>query len=503
MTNRPVGQRPAPAAVGGGAFGGRRRVRGVRRRSASRRVGDGGRGRRRRSGVGRARRERVERRAASPRCAPASSRSSRRRSRRPAARNRGTIAAEVLRARRRRRTGPRSAAAGRRSAGSSGHDGSSPRSPRHRLERLEAGLRATAAVDPDDVGAGRRAGRPRPRPGGVPSGSCELLAERELGDDRAGRRRARASSIASEEVAQSRERLEDEQVDAALEQAVDLLANGGPDLAPRAGGAARGSARRAGRSTRRPGSRPATSRASRASWAPRRLSAAGPVAQPVGGEPDAVGAERRRLDELRAGVEVLAVDRADQLRAARDELVEVRPLRHAARVQQRAHRPVGEERAGGEPLGGSDRASFTGPRYRTARSGAPVAGRATRRARRAEEDLGGRGRPLYVEDWRGRVGAGIGDRDEVAATQRRQVVHRRANRSTRRSVPRRGSAPARPRRAVDASGRGSSGAGSGAARRTAPAGSARSCPASRTTWRPPRSRTWSTRATSQPARATR
>ena len=72
-------------------------------------------------------------------------------------------------------------------------------------------------------------------------------------------------------------------------------------------------------------SRPATSRASRASWAPRRVEPAGLVGEAVRREPDPVGAERRGLDQVRAGGEVLAVDGADQVRPRLDELVEARP----------------------------------------------------------------------------------------------------------------------------------------------------------------------------------
>ena len=49
---------------------------------------------------------------------------------------------------------------------------------------------------------------------------------------------------------------------------------------------------------------------------------AGLVGETVGGEADAVGAERRGLDQVGAGREVLAVDRADQLGPRQDELVE-------------------------------------------------------------------------------------------------------------------------------------------------------------------------------------
>ena len=61
-----------------------------------------------------------------------------------------------------------------------------------------------------------------------------------------------------------------------------------------------------------------------------------------------VGPEREGLDEVRAGVEVLAVDRPDEVRAGRRQLVQAGALRDAAREQQRAHAAVRQERAIGE-----------------------------------------------------------------------------------------------------------------------------------------------------------
>ena len=94
---------------------------------------------------------------------------------------------------------------------------------------------------------------------------------------------------------------------------------------------------------------------------------------------------------------------------------------------------------------------------------------------RLEEDLR-RPRPAVVgRDERGRVGAGVGDGHEVAAPQRRQVVGARARRSTRRSALRPGSARGAGRRPSRPPGPARSGRRSGGGRRTAPAGSARSC----------------------------
>ena len=159
-----------PSAEPGEERGGRRRLEAA--------VG----GRRWRRGRGRrSRRSRSRRRR--PRSSPSTSRRGRRRIAAmcsgvvpqqpptiaaPASSSRGDHRAEVRRARPRRRTGPRSAAAGRR-WGSIERAGC--RVPgAHRLERLEAGLRPGAAVDADDVD--RRAARSAAAAAGVvPSAS--------------------------------------------------------------------------------------------------------------------------------------------------------------------------------------------------------------------------------------------------------------------------------------------------------------------------------------------
>src|SRR4029453_4948501 len=51
--------------------------------------------------------------------------------------------------------------------------------------------------------------------------------------------------------------------------------------------------------------------------------------EPESREPDPVGPERRRLDEIGARLEVGPVDRPDELRPGRRELVQARPLRDA------------------------------------------------------------------------------------------------------------------------------------------------------------------------------
>ena len=96
--------------------------------------------------------------------------------------------------------------------------------------------------------------------------------------------------------------------------------------------------------------------------------ASGLVREAVGRQADAVRPERRGLDEIGTGVEVLAVDGADQVRASGDQLVEVRPLRDAAREQQRAHRPVGQDRPGREPFPQARSCVHRGTAYRATRA---------------------------------------------------------------------------------------------------------------------------------------
>ena len=158
----------------------------------------------------------------------------------------------------------------------------------------------------------------------------------------------RASSTARTQLLQVRERLEDDQVRPALEQALDLLAERGP-------GGGLGEDRPAPR--RRP-ERP--DRAADERVAPADLAClAGELRRtPVdradlaleapGRQTLPVGAERQGLDQLGARLEVLAMGGPDHLRMGRDELLETGPLRHAAAEQQRPQAAVDQERAGGE-----------------------------------------------------------------------------------------------------------------------------------------------------------
>ena len=76
---------------------------------------------------------------------------------------------------------------------------------------------------------------------------------------------------------------------------------------------------------------------------------AGQLLEAVFGQPEAVRAEGVRLDRVGAGLDVLAVDRRDELRPGQDQFVEAGALRDAARVEERAHRAVEQQRPAPQP----------------------------------------------------------------------------------------------------------------------------------------------------------
>ena len=118
----------------------------------------------------------------------------------------------------------------------------------HRLERVEAGHRAGAAVDADGIhpGAGRA---PRGVGGVVPSGRTSSSPK--VSEARIGRSDDRRASSTAHRSPQVRVRLEDEDVDATLEQALDLLAEDRPRARPRGMAVAPWVGTPAGRPTRR------------------------------------------------------------------------------------------------------------------------------------------------------------------------------------------------------------------------------------------------------------
>ena len=201
---------------------------------------------------------------------------------------------------------------------------------------------AGPAVDADDVHGRALEGRQRrDRRGAV--GQLQLLAERQLGDDRQVRRGTPRLVGGDEQVAQVHEGLEDQQVHAALEQAVDLLAERLAD--PRLVEAHQVAGRRAERPDRAGDEHVTPGDIPRLAGDARR----GPVEpvclarEAVNGEPDPIGTERRGLDDVRSCLQVRPVDRTDELRPGRRQLVEAGTLGDAAGEEERAHRAVGEE----------------------------------------------------------------------------------------------------------------------------------------------------------------
>ena len=120
---------------------------------------------------------------------------------------------------RRRRSDPRAAGTARRSEGSTGPGLRRRRT--ERFERIETGRRAGTAIDADRIGP---RGRERIRRDGRAAAICQrrLLAEGQRGDDR-DVRGAASFLDRDEQLPEVRERLEEDQVSPALEQALDLL----------------------------------------------------------------------------------------------------------------------------------------------------------------------------------------------------------------------------------------------------------------------------------------
>ena len=246
------------------------------------------------------------------------------------------------------------------------HDGGHP------LQRVEHGLRALAAVRAHERYAESLQLAHRVL-GRVAVDRVARLGEGQAHADRHRRVECARRGERGLRLVERRHRLEEQQVDPALEQALDLLVvrrlrlirrdvpDRGEGLADRSHG----------------------SRHERA--AARRLTRdAGPLAvdlahvrlEAVRPELEAVGAERVRLDHVGAGVEVLLVDLPHESGVREVQLVEAAVEEDAARVEHRAHRPVEDDRPGGEPveerLHGRGSGSFGHPGESIApRAGAP------------------------------------------------------------------------------------------------------------------------------------
>ena len=217
----------------------------------------------------------------------------------------------------------------------------------HPLDRVDRGARTGATVDADDVHAGGDQRGPGPLGAGA-IGQREVLAEGERGDDRDV---GRLASLVDREqqLVEVRERLEDEHVGAALEEAVDVLPEDRPRaLLARPRRAARWRRDRADRAAHECFSTADLARLARnLGSAP--VEPADVVLEAVQRQPPPVRAERQGLDQLRARLEVLAVCGANEVRPARREFVEAGTLRNAPAEHERAHAAVGEQRALRQP----------------------------------------------------------------------------------------------------------------------------------------------------------
>ena len=84
------------------------------------------------------------------------------------------------------------------------------------------------------------------------------------------------------------------------------------------------------------------------------------IFEPVLLEAQRVRAERVRLDDLRAGAEVVLVDLGHELRAREVQLFEARAVEHASLVELRPHRAVYDERTGSRMASSSGRSGLYG-----------------------------------------------------------------------------------------------------------------------------------------------
>ena len=216
----------------------------------------------------------------------------------------------------------------------------------HLLQRVDAALRSGAAVHADDIRSGRRDNPGRHlRPGAV--GQDQVLAEGQRGDDRQVGRLA-GDLDRDEQLVEVDERLQDDDVDAALEQAVQLFAECvSPDRIRLASGAP-------------PGRLEGPDRAANERLAPGHVTCfagqrGGPaIEQPNADlqagrrQPEPVRPERQRLDQLGARREVFPVGGPDEVRPAHDELFQARSLGNPPAVEERAHAAIGQQRALGQ-----------------------------------------------------------------------------------------------------------------------------------------------------------
>ena len=210
---------------------------------------------------------------------------------------------------------------------------------RHPLDRVEHRRRPDRAVHADDRRAARSSSGAK-RSGGVPSSvlpSSSVVICATIGRSRDAAHRVDRRA----DLVQIAEGLEDEEVDAAVDERLRLLA----EVVARLVDA--GLAPRLDADAERPDCaghvRARSSAACRAILAPCCVDRVQLVGEPERAELDAVGAERVGLDDVGAGANVFLVHLGHQIRLRDVQGVEALVDEDALRVQHRPHRAVADE----------------------------------------------------------------------------------------------------------------------------------------------------------------
>ncbi len=172
--------------------------------------------------------------------------------------------------------------------------------------------------------------------------AAAVLLRRHLRDD-GQRRDAAHGANRREDLVQVAKRLEHEEIDAAFDQRLGLLAERRLGLLDGRAAPRLDAERRAGRSIRPP--TPRLRAAVRAIARALRVDETHGVGQAEVGQLEPVGAERVRLDDVGARAHVLRVHLGDQIRLREVQLVEAAVEEDALGVQHRPHRAVTDEHA--------------------------------------------------------------------------------------------------------------------------------------------------------------
>jgi hypothetical protein len=211
----------------------------------------------------------------------------------------------------------------------------------HALGHRQRELRPVAAVDPDDVGP-EIAEHLSDVLGAGAVGHRAFAVERHRGGDRELRRTLPRGLDRDAQLIEVSERLEHEQVGAALRERPRLLDERRARQRQLVGAVwPRDVARRPDRA---PHIRLVADDLARDLRA-RDVEAAHLADEPVTLEPRGVGAEGVRLDDLGAGLEVVGVDLLDHVGPRDVELLEVLSDEDPALVEQRPHRAVRDEQS--------------------------------------------------------------------------------------------------------------------------------------------------------------